>query len=164
MNLPDLFHIDAKLNPLAATERTQHAIAGEGAVGLARLTADQAALMEPGFFVLSYIKKMNHFAQKAELTRRILERYLVGTDVDRVEPVFVPATPMSYSAYSFPSQDPSVMKAEHMPYDMDRPFAVRHPSPTFGRPQTLYPQMSGFGDPISSLLLEQRRLRISNFI
>lgn len=119
MHLPDWLNLDAKLNPFAVGERTQHAIAGEAAVGLARLTSIQADMMKPGYFVSSYIKKMNHFAQKAEVTRRVLERYLTGTEVDRIEPVFVPAHPMSYSAYSFPAQDPSVWKAEHMPYNLE---------------------------------------------
>ena len=119
MNLPELLTLNAKLNPLAASERTQHAIAGEAAVGLARMTADHALILRPSFEVLSYVQKMNQFAQKAELSRRILERYFLGTEVDRIEPVFVPATPMSYSAYSFPSQDPSILKSEHMPYDLN---------------------------------------------
>lgn len=118
--MQSLFNLDPKLDPLAVSARTSHAIAGNAALGLLQATERDSHFVEPSLAVLKHVARLNLFAQKAELTRKILERYLLGTEVSRVDPVYVPLSPMSYSEYTYPGQDPSVFKAEHMPYDINQ--------------------------------------------
>ncbi len=137
--MQSLFNLDPKLDPLAVSARTSHAIAGNAALGLLQATERSSHLIEPPLAVLRHVANLNQFAQKAELTHKILERYLLGTEVARVDPVYVPLSPMSYTEYTFPGQDPSVFKAEHMPYDMNQ-----YP----GMPAPLRPVMMGIEYPV----------------
>lgn len=124
--MESLFNLDPKLDPLAVSARTSHAIAGNAALGLLQATERDAHFIEPSLSVLKHVARLNMFAQKAELTRKILERYLLGTEIARVDPVSVPLSPISYSEYTYPGQDPSVFKSEHMPYDVSQyPAPVR---------------------------------------
>jgi len=94
-------------------------------MGLSQMVARDAVTVEPSLAVLKHVKNLALFAQKAEITRKILERYLLGTEISRIDPVYIPSASKAYSSYTFPAQDPSVMKAEHMPRDLNswpRPY------------------------------------------
>ena len=96
---------------------TQHALAGKAALGFAQMAEADAHDLQPPEEVLDYAQKMDHFAQKADMTRKFLERYLVGTELNRVDPITVPFDPKSVTTYPVPADDPSVMKGAHMPAD-----------------------------------------------
>lgn len=110
-----------KLDGSALYSPSQHAIAGQAAVGLAQMTEQASHALNPSGYTLAFVSNLNHFAQKAETTRRILERYLIGTEINRVDPVYTPFTPQSVTEYPFPANDASVVKAEHLPYDINSP-------------------------------------------
>jgi hypothetical protein len=127
------------LDSNALNAPTQHAIAGQAAMGLSQSTANDAMTLEPSVQVLEHVKNLARFAQKAEITRKILERYLLGTEISRIDPVYIPNPPTTYSEYTFPAQDPSVMKAEHMPTDVS---SWVKPKPSSGAPPSrVMPQM-----------------------
>lgn len=100
---------------------TQHALAGKAAVGLAQMTEQASHSLQPPPMILEYVKNMNQFAQKADLTRKILERYLIGTELNRVEPVEVPFSPEAARTYPVPAGDNSVMNGFHAPMDPNAP-------------------------------------------
>ena len=108
-----------KLDGSALYSPSQHAIAGQAALGLAQLTEQDSHLIAPPEETLNFISNLNQFAQKAETSRRILERYLIGTEINRVDPVSVPFQPQSAQMYPVPATDASVLKSEHLPYDMN---------------------------------------------
>jgi hypothetical protein len=114
---------ELRLDPSATFAPTQHALAGKAAVGLAQLTQKDAqvlARIPPD--MLTYIQSVNHVAQKADLTRKILERYLFGTDISRIDPVMVPYTPETTTTYSVPSGDPDVFQTEHISHKTPVPL------------------------------------------
>jgi hypothetical protein len=153
--MQSLFNIDPKLDPLAVSARTDHAIAGQAALGLLQATERSSHLIEPNLGVLKHVANLNLFAQRAELTRKILERYLLGTEVARVDPVYVPVSPMSYSEYTFPGQDPSVFKSQHMPLDLTRyPRPVQPVMMSVDATATLLPELSRYhpSDQISNII------------
>ena len=110
-----------KLDGSALFSPSQHAAAGQAALALAQLTEKDSHLMSPSGEVMKFVSNLNHFAQKAETTRRILERYLIGTEVNRVDPVFVPFTPQTAQTYPVPASDRSVYISEHLPYNVNAP-------------------------------------------
>ena len=117
----DMFTQGLRLDPGASLAATQHAIAGKAAVGLVQATEANSHTIHPSEDVLQHVADLNQFAQRAELTRKILERYLIGTEVNRIDPVYVPVSPGVISSYPVPAQDASVFKAEHLPYNVNIP-------------------------------------------
>jgi hypothetical protein len=101
---------------------SNHATAGEAAMGLVQMTEAESHGIAPSEEILESAKTLDLFAQKAELTQKVLEQYLFGTDITRVGPVYVPVTPSVINEYPVPVQDISTFKAEHLPYDPQSPF------------------------------------------
>ena len=110
-------NINAPLDTSAIHAATQHATAGRAALGLLQDTANDAKNIDPEG-ILDHVQNLVQFAQKAEMSRKILERYLLGTEITRIDPVYVPSPPPSYSEYSYPNLDPSVTQSKHMPTDV----------------------------------------------
>ena len=112
-----------RVDPAATFAPTQHALAGKAAVGLAQLTEQSSHELRVPENLMNYVKTVNSVAQKAELTRKILERYIIGTDVHRIDPVYVPYYPETNNTYTVPVNDPSVSRDQHLPYDLNAPLA-----------------------------------------
>lgn len=167
-------NINAPLDTTAIHAATQHATAGRAALGLLQDTANDAKTIDPEG-ILDHVENLVKFAQKAEMSRKILERYLLGTEITRIDPVYVPSPPPSYSEYSFPSLDPSVTQSKHMPVDLNP--VPRPMFPFGGNPSSSAPLSSRlFGSrmppsvarasicPEMLMILPRMRPSISNFI
>lgn len=128
-----------RVDPSATFSPTQHALAGKAALGLAQLTEqDSHALGRIPPEVLDYVHTVDATAQKADLTRKIIERYLFGTDISRIDPVIVPYTPQSVSEYPVPSGDPDVFGSQHLSTHPPMPMN----NMAAGRPQMAYNNMA----------------------
>jgi hypothetical protein len=181
-------NLDPPLDISAVHAGTQHAAAGRAALGLLQDTTRDASTIRPDSAILDHVRSLVQFAQKAEMSRKILERYLLGTEIARIDPVYVPSPPPSYSDYTYPSLDDAVIKSKHMPLNVNpRPSPFMGPMsnttssrlfspypmpPMQGAPlmQAPPPVMRGCGSDIvlifNPLMNEsfQRRVSISNFI
>ena len=166
-------NINAPLDISAVHAATQHATAGRAALGLVQDTANDARNIDPEG-ILDHVQSLVQFAQKAEMSRKILERYLLGTEITRIDPVYVPSPPPSYSEYSYPDLDPSVTQSKHMPIDVN---PMPRPMLPFGNnPNTAAPVSSRLFGPrmppvaraalIPEMLVVLPRMKpsISNFI
>ena len=112
-----------RVDPSATFQPTQHALAGKAALGLAQLSEQSSHELKLPENLMEYVQKVNSVAQKAELTRKVLERYLLGTEVNRVDPVLVPYYAKVVSSYRVPMTDRGVATEEHLPYDLNMPLA-----------------------------------------
>lgn len=139
-------NLDAPLDTSAIHAATQHAAAGRAALGLLQDTTKDAASISPDQTILDHVQSLVQFAQKAEMSRKILERYLLGTEITRIDPVYVPSPPPSYSEYTYPNLDAAVVQSKHMPLIVNpRPTPIMGPmsnpmSSRFFRPSP-YPAM-----------------------
>lgn len=114
-------NLDPPLDTDAVHAATQHATAGKAALALLQDTEKDAKTIDPDQGILEHVQSLVQFAQKAEMSRKILERYLLGTEINRIDPVYVPSAPPSYSQYTYPNLDPSVQQSPHMPTDVNAP-------------------------------------------
>ena len=157
-----------RVDPAATFAPTQHALAGKAALGLAQLTEkDSHVLAKVPEDMLEYVAHVNEIAQKADITRKVLERYLFGTEITRIDPVMVPYTPESISTYTVPSGDPDVYQNEHISFKAPVPLrnignmntaSFKNPVRTAGCDISILQTASIFGKNID------RELQIKNFI
>jgi len=172
-------NINAPLDATAVHAATQHAVAGRAALGLLQDTANEAKNIDPDSGILDHVQNLVQFAQKAEMSRKILERYLLGTEITRIDPVYVPSPPPSYSEYSYPNLDPSVTQSKHMPINVNptpRPMLPWGTAPRTAGPMSPGPMPSRpLGSPVAPVarasfcqeilvMIPRTRTSISNFI
>jgi hypothetical protein len=153
-----------RVDPSATFAPTQHALAGKAAMALAQMTEkDSHVLAKVPEELLDYVKNVNHIAQKADITRKVLERYLFGTAITRIDPVMVPFTPESVTTYPVPSGDPDVFH----PHKLDVPLRNigNINTGSFKNPIKIASVNDGIVQSVSLLINEDDRVRrIKEFI
>lgn len=125
----DVLHAGAQIGNMAGLRLdgtqvlnpSQHAVAGKAAMAFSQSLEQEGHFIHPQQDILEQARKLEIFAQKAEVAQKVLEKYMFGTDITRIGPVVVPVTPSVVSTYPVPAQDISVFKAEHLPYDPNAP-------------------------------------------
>ncbi|KAF4672302.1 hypothetical protein FOL47_000686 [Perkinsus chesapeaki] len=88
------------VHPELAFVPSQKAVAGEAAVGAAKVT--QAVTQRAASHTMSLARHAQHVAAEAENLRKLVERYVLGAEVHTVPPVQLPEPPPSYSVYPYP--------------------------------------------------------------
>lgn len=154
-----------RVDPSGTFQPTQHALAGKAALALAQLSEKSSHELKLPENLMEYVQKVNSVAQKAELTRKILERYLVGTEVNRVDPVLVPYYAKVVSSYRVPINDRGVATENHLPYDLNMPLSnIGNTVSTASFKNPVTKASMSIEQGISVLVITDRRDRIKSFI